>query len=146
MNVRFPKVVKVFVDGASKGNPGEGGAGIVFYDQDGRIILEISQYLGYTTNNEAEYKALILAMERLSQESGRIKEVAVYSDSELMTRQINGSYSVRSNSLKRLYKQVKDLIKRFEVFSIHHIPRTQNSLADKLANEAILETLITGAD
>ncbi|MBI5183725.1 MAG: ribonuclease HI family protein [Nitrospinae bacterium] len=130
-------MVKVFIDGASRGNPGKGGAGIVFYDQEGRIILEMSQYLGQTTNNEAEYKALILAMERLSQESGKIKEVEVYSDSELMTRQINGRYCVRSDSLKRLYKEVKDLIKRFEGFSIHHVPRDQNSRADILANKAI---------
>ena len=90
-----------------------------------------------TTNNEAEYKALILALERLSQESGKIKEVEVYSDSELITKQINGSYRVRSDSLKKFYKQVKNLIKGFKEFSIHHIPRNQNSLADRLANKAI---------
>jgi ribonuclease HI len=124
------------VDGASKGNPGPAGAGVVIM-QKREIMEELAQYLGEMTNNQAEYRALIIGLKRLREI--RAQSVEVRSDSELMVRQIRGAYRVKDPDLRRLYKQVKDLIAGFQKFSIKHIPREQNKKADLLANRAIDE-------
>lgn len=123
------------VDGASRGNPGRAGAGAVIKDLDGNVIRELKEYLGIATNNTAEYKALLLALTAVT-EMG-IKNVKVFADSELMVKQLNGVYKVKSEDLKPLYTKAIVLSKGFDSFEISHVYRENNSLADSLANEAI---------
>jgi ribonuclease HI len=125
----------IHTDGASRGNPGEAGVGIVIADDRGKTVKEIKQYLGMTTNNVAEYRAVIVALEKafaLGAES-----VIINMDSELVARQITGDYKVREAHLKSLHREVLDLLKKFSKHRIRHIPREQNRRADQLANEAI---------
>jgi len=126
----------LYVDGAARGNPGPAGAGVVIM-QKSEIMEELAQYLGEKTNNQAEYEALIIGLKRLVEIGAQAVEVR--SDSELMVRQIKGLYRVKNPDLRRLYKQVKDLIAEFQGFSIKHVPRVQNKQADLLANRAIDE-------
>ncbi len=125
----------IYVDGASRGNPGKAGAGAVIKNPDGTIARKLKSYLGIVTNNTAEYGALIMALE--AARSMHIKEVSVFADSELMVRQINGQYKVKSEDLRPLFNKAAGLIAAFEKFRISHVPREKNSIADGLANEAI---------
>ena len=122
------------VDGASRGNPGQAGAGLVL-EKDGEVILRMGEYLGEATNNEAEYRALILGVRQ-----GRclgFSELKIYSDSELLVRQMRGEYRVKNPRLQELYFQaVKDL-GAFRKVSFSHVPREENREADRLANLAI---------
>ncbi|TAN61860.1 ribonuclease HI family protein [bacterium] len=129
------RVCFINVDGASRGNPGRAGAGAVIKDLDGNVIRELKEYLGIATNNTAEYKALLLALTAVT-EMG-IKNVKVFADSELMVKQLNGAYKVKSEDLKPLYMKAIALSKGFDSFEISHVYRENNSLADSLANEAI---------
>ncbi len=126
-------IYKLFVDGGARGNPGESGIGVVIESKGYKNGFYF--YTGISTNNEAEYNALIKAL-KIAVSKG-LKKVIVYSDSELICNQINGSYKVKSDTLKVLYKQAKNLIDKFNNFSINHIPRTKNKEADKLANIAM---------
>ncbi len=125
----------LYVDGASRGNPGKAGAGAVIKDSKGRILKKLRRALGVTTNNMAEYRAMIMALEQ-AKDLG-LKRIKVFADSELLVKQINGLYRVRSEDLRPLYERALGLIEDFEEFSLEHIPRTKNSEADRLANEAI---------
>ncbi|SHM06281.1 ribonuclease HI [Caldanaerovirga acetigignens] len=127
--------LKVYVDGASRGNPGDAGIGIVMLDENGNVVKEMSDYIGQTTNNIAEYTALITALKE-ALEMG-CEEVEVFSDSELMVKQINGQYQIKNEGIKRLYSQVTQLMKEFRSFSINHVRREYNKRADELANEGI---------
>jgi ribonuclease HI len=122
---------KIFTDGSSFGNPGPAGAGVVIASDQ---VVEISEPVGITTNNEAEYKALILALQRARQMN--IQEVEVFTDAELLVNQINGIYKVKNSKLFPLYKTVVALLGKFKSFQIHHIPREKNSKADYLAKQA----------
>ena len=131
------KTVKLFSDGACRGNPGQGGAGAVITDETDSILWEGSQYLGHCTNNIAEYKALILGLKgALAQGFNRLD---VYLDSELLANQINGSYKVKSEHLKKLMREVRELLASFEAVGVKHVLRCHNAQADKLANRAIDE-------
>ncbi len=123
---------ELYTDGASKGNPGHSGIGYVI-KKDGFLIEEQSKYIGIATNNIAEYTALIEGLKRLEQLG--VKNVKVYSDSELMVKQVKGEYSVKNDKLKKLLKQLESFIKRFNYFSIVHIPRSKNDEADKLSKQ-----------
>ena len=125
----------IYIDGACKGNPGKSGVGMVIYDENGNKIKEISKSIGITTNNVAEYTAFIFAL----QEALFIgcREVTVYTDSELLCRQIKGQYKVKNNNLKILFNIAKNLISRYESFYIENIPRESNKIADKLASKSI---------
>jgi len=125
--------IKIYIDGASRGNPGESGAGIVIKDGKGRIF-KLRQYLGRATNNQAEYRALLLAL-KASRELGQ--SIKIFSDSELLVKQLKGSYRVKSKGLKPYFDEVRSLLKGFSSWEIAHIPREQNREADALANEAI---------
>lgn len=127
------KTYKLYTDGASKGNPGPSGVGYVI-KKNSVVIEENGKSIGIATNNIAEYTALAEGLKRLLEL--KIKSIEVYSDSELMVKQINGEYQVKNSKIKPLYTQVKDLTKQFDYFSISHIPREKNSLADKLAKNA----------
>ncbi|WP_291493545.1 ribonuclease HI family protein [Desulfurella sp.] len=128
------EILAVFIDGASSNNPGKAGIGIVFM-QNGEIIKTVSEYIGEKTNNEAEYTALIKALE-IGLDLG-VKSIQVFSDSELIVKQIMGKYAVKQDHLKVLNQKALYLIDKFEHFEIKHISRNLNSQADKLAKSAI---------
>ena len=130
----------VYTDGASRGNPGKSGAGIFIIDEYNKKTISLKQYLGILTNNEAEYRALIIALEYLAEFTntpGRFN-INFLSDSQLLINQINGIYSVKSPNIIPLYNKAKKLIENLNAaYSFKHIPRTLNFKADKLANSAI---------
>lgn len=131
----------VFTDGASRGNPGKAGIGVAIYDNHSSpehsltLLEEISEYIGETTNNIAEYKALKRGLEKVVEYNP--KEVIFKLDSELLVKQINKEYKVKSPNMIPLYKEVCVLLKKLPRWTVSHIPRGQNSLADGLANKGI---------
>ncbi|MBA7480799.1 Bifunctional protein [subsurface metagenome] len=129
------KRVVIYADGASRGNPGPAAIGAVIKDERGRLIASISQRIGKATNNQAEYRAIITALEEADRLGAR--QVDIKMDSELVVRQINGEYRVKKATLKPLYQQVKQRQGLLEGFTITHILRQQNIEADKLANKAL---------
>jgi ribonuclease HI len=130
-----PKRLTVYTDGASLGNPGPAAIGAIIKDGQGVVISRISQRIGYATNNQAEYTAIIAALEEAIKLGA--EEVIVRSDSELVVKQLNGRYKVKKTTLKPLYQKVVRLAGSLEAFTITHIPREQNREADSLANKAL---------
>jgi len=131
--------VIVYTDGASRGNPGHAGIGIVFMDEKGNVVKEISEYIGETTNNIAEYTALVTALKEAVEMN--FEEIEVISDSELMVKQINGEYQVKNQGLKPLYSEACRLLKEFKNYYVRHVGREQNKRADALANQGIDDAL-----
>jgi len=125
----------IYFDGASRGNPGRAGAGIWMMDREGRKVSEVSRYLGHKTNNQAEYWALLLGLKE-AKRLGR-KSLHIFTDSELVERQIKGIYRVKDLDLKALHRAVLQSLKTFSSVEIESIPREENKEADRLANEAI---------
>ncbi len=123
------------VDGASRGNPGPAAIGVTVKDESNRILANISQTIGNTTNNQAEYRALIAGLEKAI--SLGAKQVEVKSDSELLVKQLQGHYRVKNAELKPLYSEVVKLAYSLASFRIVAVPREQNREADKLANMAL---------
>jgi len=136
--VKAKKVI-IHADGASLGNPGEAAIGATIKDEQGRLIACISQGIGRTTNNQAEYRAIIAALEHAI--SLGANQVDMRSDSELIVRQINKRYRVKNPALKPLYQQVKQLLSLLEGFTITHIPRRQNIEAHRLASRALTHSV-----
>ena len=124
-----------YCDGVSKNNPGEAGIGVIIYDSSNKIINQINEYIGIATNNIAEYSALIKTLQEALKL--KAKSIIVYSDSELMVRQIKGEYKTSNEKLKSLRNEVYNLMKSFSGCEIIHINREQNKLADKLANISV---------
>ncbi|MBN2566102.1 MAG: ribonuclease HI family protein [Candidatus Eisenbacteria bacterium] len=122
-------------DGGARGNPGPGGAGFVLEDVSGGLIASGGKFLGEVTNNVAEYEALLWGL-RVAAERG-VSHLTVYSDSELLVKQMNGVYRCKHPNMIPLYKQAKALVKRFDSTDIQHVRREQNADADRLANEAM---------
>jgi ribonuclease HI len=125
----------IYIDGASRGNPGRAGAGIWITNGEGKKISEVSRYLGHKTNNEAEYWALLLGLREAKRLGG--EALQIFTDSELVERQIKGVYRVKDLNLKALHKTVIENLKTFSSFEIESIPREENKEADRLANQAI---------
>jgi ribonuclease HI len=125
----------LMVDGAARGNPGEAGCGAVIRDENGTLVKELSRYLGQTTNNVAEYEALIMGLEALLKLGKR--RIRIQSDSQLLVRQLNGEYRVKDEKLKPLFQKAIALLRQFESYRIVHVPREENKLADRLANKGI---------
>ena len=123
------------IDGGARGNPGPAGYGAVIEDEVGRPVVELSDYLGKQTNNYAEYSGLLAALAYTTRHG--FKALKVYSDSELMVKQITGQYKVSNPSLKELHAKAVKLIEDLEAFEINHVPREQNREADWLANRAM---------
>jgi ribonuclease HI len=126
---------RLFCDGASRGNPGPAGAGAALFNPRGEVASQLARYLGITTNNVAEYQALILGL----QEAARLgaRKLQVFADSELLVRQLNGIYRVKAPHLLPLWRQARHELHRFESHVISHVPRAENRLADELANQGI---------
>jgi ribonuclease HI len=122
----------LFSDGASSGNPGPSGIGAVIKTSDSEH--EISENIGLATNNIAEYKALIAALKKAI--SLNIEDVIINLDSELIVRQINGTYRVKNKGLLPLFAEAMHLLKKFKCYNIYHIPREENKKADMLAKKA----------
>ena len=131
------KIERVIIntDGASRGNPGPAAIGATIKDERGRLITTISQSIGVTTNNQAEYQAIIAALEKAVSLGAR--QVEIRADSELVVRQLIGRYRVKRASLRPLYQRAGQLLSQVESFTITHVPREQNKEADKLANNAL---------
>jgi ribonuclease HI len=125
----------IHTDGAARGNPGPAGAGFVVETGDGRLIQEGSIYLGERTNNQAEYEALLHALEAVAPDSET--HLDVYSDSQLMVRQLTGEYRVKHEDLKGRHAEATIYLGRASSASVRHVPRDGNERADELANRAI---------
>jgi ribonuclease HI len=124
-------------DGAARGNPGPAGIGIMLKTKDGRILAAEGRFVGRTTNNVAEYKALLLGLERALERG--VRRLEVRADSELLIKQLKGQYRVKSEGLKPLYTEARALIQRFESVKLEHVRRELNVEADRLANAGIDE-------
>ena len=131
--------LRIHIDGAARGNPGPAGVGIVLQEPATRRSKEVSLYLGETTNNVAESCALILALQTALQM--KAVRVSVFTDSELLSRQVTGEYRVKDARLQWLHVLIRNLIQGFDSFEIQHIPREKNRLADRLAGRAVSENL-----
>ncbi len=129
------KKLLVYSDGASKGNPGDAGIGVVIRSTAGDVISETADYIGKTTNNVAEYKALLRGLEMAS--DLRADEVIVRSDSQLLVMQLCGAYKVKSEHLRPLHAEACRLLASFGCCRVEHIPREENRRADELANEGV---------
>ncbi len=130
----------IFADGGSRGNPGPAGAGAIVRDETGKIVAEVSEFLGHTTNNVAEYTGILSALETLlSLEGEHASEasVVVKMDSLLVVKQMNGEYKIKHPNLQPLAARVKELGKKFKSVSFSHVYREHNKEADKLANLAM---------
>ena len=127
----------IHIDGASRGNPGEAGFGISVQDDRGETQAELYGYLGRASNNVAEYQALIHAL-RWARAHGA-RTVRVFSDSELVVRQVNGQYRVKHPDMVPLHREATRLLREFASATVSHVRREQNREADRLANQALDE-------
>jgi len=132
-----PGATRIYIDGAARGNPGPAGVGILITGPAGQVVERIHRSIGEATNNVAEYRALLLALERAR--ALGCTEIEVYSDSELLVRQLQGRYQVRHPTLRGLHTKARGRIAGFRHFHITHVPREQNVEADALANRGIEE-------
>lgn len=124
----------IHIDGAARGNPGPAAYAFVLKHGDDRPITE-NGCLGSTTNNLAEYTALVRALGKAAELGAQ--RLLIHSDSELLVKQMNGEYRVKNDGLRQLFDEAKQLARRFQLVTIRHVPRAQNSEADRLCNEAL---------
>ena len=124
----------IYVDGASQGNPGLAGAGMVAFDEDGHEIWRDSVHLGQMTNNMAEYEALVRALRKVGEPDGL--PINVYTDSQLVAYQVLGKYRIKNEGLKPYLEEALRLMRSLAQVAIKYIPREGNKLADKLAKDA----------
>ena len=130
-----PQRLVVNVDGGARGNPGPAAIGVVVSTPDGEVLEEHAERIGSATNNVAEYRALMLGLERALALGAR--EVELIGDSELVVRQVQGEYKVRDEVLWRLHKHVIRTLAEFDAWSIRHVRREDNEAADRLVNEVL---------
>ncbi|MGA9117189.1 MAG: ribonuclease HI family protein [Bacteroidota bacterium] len=129
-------ILHAFTDGASRGNPGESGIGILIMTEEGEILLTASGYIGVATNNIAEYTALVAMLRRARRL--RCTRMIAHSDSELMVRQMRGEYKVKDENLRKQHAKAASLLDELPFpCELRHVPREQNREADRLANLAI---------
>lgn len=129
-------------DGASRGNPGHAAAGVVIEAEDGTLVAQGKRYLGVMTNNQAEYRALILGLKAV--ERYKPASLRIYLDSELVVRQMRGEYKVKDELLRAQYDEASARLRRLTNVSIEHVLRGKNRRADKLANDALDEQAARG--
>lgn len=130
-----PLKARLHTDGGARGNPGPAGIGVVLRDADGEVIGEIARPLGISTNNEAEYQALIAGLE-LAIEQG-VTELEVLIDSQLVVSQVSGDWKIRKEHLRPLAVKARALLNRFDRATLSHVEREKNAEADRLANQAM---------
>jgi ribonuclease HI len=130
-------VLQIHIDGASRGNPGEAGFGVHVASPEGTTLAEIYGYLGRATNNVAEYQALIHALRYALDHAAR--QVKIFSDSELVVRQMSGAYKVKHPDMIPLHREAARLLSRIGAVTLSHVPRERNRDADRLANRALDE-------
>jgi ribonuclease HI len=134
------KIFDIYIDGASRGNPGPSAVGIFIRDSQGKELVKRGEYIGETTNNVAEYEALNRALDWIAK--SKSKEFAssilkIHTDSELMVKQLMGSYRIKSQNLIPLAIKARSLMKKFKGIEFKFIPRKDNKIADKLANKSM---------
>lgn len=123
------------VDGGARGNPGPAAIGLVISTPDGEVLEEASQRIGQATNNVAEYRAVLIGLERARARGAR--EVEIVGDSELVARQLTGVYKVKHPAMKPLHQEAMRLLEGFERWSVRTVPRAENARADGLVNQAL---------
>lgn len=136
------KKIYLYTDGGARGNPGVSGAGAVMFDDSGKVLKETSKYLGEKTNNYAEYAGVALGLEMIAKYFGKAQcknlDVIVRMDSELICKQLNAEYQIKEESLFPFFIHIHNLtVSTFPSVSFEHVPRNENSHADRLANEAM---------
>ncbi|MBN9683215.1 MULTISPECIES: ribonuclease HI family protein [unclassified Corallococcus] len=131
--------VRVYSDGAARGNPGPAGAGAVVTNTEGAVVARLGKFLGHQTNNYAEYMGLLIGLQHAKSLGAR--EVEVFADSELLIRQLGGRYQVKSPTLKPLFQEAQKLLATFGKVKLAHVPRAQNAEADEMSNRAIDERM-----
>lgn len=129
----------LYTDGGSRGNPGPAGAGVVVYNARGQLIKKYAKFIGPATNNQAEYKAVILGLERAKNLGGT--NIDCYLDSQLLVEQLNRRYKIKDPALGSLFIKVWNLSQNFKTVNFYYIAREKNKQADKLANKAIKENI-----
>jgi ribonuclease HI len=134
-----PDKVKIFADGGSRGNPGPSASGFVVLDNEDNVLVDKGLYLGVTTNNQAEYTALKIALEECKQMG--VREVEVYMDSMLVVNQMKGIFKIKNRDLWPIHEAIKNIAKEFRHISYNHVPREFNKLADAAVNRALDEHL-----
>lgn len=134
---RYFEELRVFVDGAARGNPGPAAIGVVVLTREGKKVASFGEVIGAATNNFAEYTALVHALRLLS--AYEVERLRIFTDSELVASQVKGEYRVREATLKSLHAQVLSMLRRYRAWEINHIPREENAEADLLANRALNE-------
>ena len=131
----------IYTDGASKGNPGPAAVGVVICDKNGKILKEYTKEIGKATNNEAEYRAVILALKKIKLLYGKKRakesEVEIRSDSQLLVSQLNGKYKILDEKIQKLFIEVWNLQTEFKKVVFKLIPRSENKLADRAANRTL---------
>ncbi len=135
-------VFRLYIDGAARGNPGESGIGAILLDEQGKTVFKLGQYIGRATNNQAEYRGLILGLGETLAMGAR--DVVVFTDSELMEKQLKGQYRVKDKVLSQYHSRASHLLKAFRSFRIELVPRGENREADRLANKAAREKMGSG--
>lgn len=125
----------LWTDGAARGNPGPAGIGVMLKTKTGEVLAAEGRFLGHTTNNVAEYRALLLGLERALERG--IRKLQVRADSELLIKQLLGKYRVKAEGLKPLFERATELLRRFESVELKHVRREHNVEADRLANQGI---------
>lgn len=128
---------KIFTDGGSRGNPGPAASGAVLYSEDDEIIATASKYLGKDTNNQAEYTAIVIGLEKALSLGAETIELCM--DSELAVKQLKGEYKVKNPEIAKRFLEVKNLIAQFEYVKIKHVRREFNKAADALVNKVLDE-------
>lgn len=127
----------IYTDGGARGNPGPAGLGVAIYDADRNLLRTVKKFLGVKTNNQAEYQAVIAALEEAKKLDATV--ISFFLDSELVVRQLRGEYKIKNSAIAPLAHKVLMLLKSFERVDFSHVPRQQNKIADRLVNEAIDE-------
>ena len=132
--------MKLFIhtDGGARGNPGPGAIGVVVLDEKKKVIKEIGKYIGKSTNNEAEYKAVVEGLKTCKEMGG--KELKFFIDSLLVVSQLNGKFKIKEPRMKTFFNEAKMIEKSFESVKYIHVPREKNYIADKIVNE-VLDTI-----
>ena len=134
------EILNLYTDGCARGNPGPAGAGFVIFDVTGKEIETGYKFLGKSyTNNQAEYGAIIVGLSKCLKHSKGI--IHIYSDSELVVKQMKGAYKISKPHLRELAKNVRTLMEGFKKVTFHHIKREKNTRADELANKAVDQAL-----